>query len=133
MARRDEYTSIHREGQILSGRVLNFVLNFWSRVSVRRKVGEENSVFSNLSRGTFLAESNQVRMEKVRKQWGRPTIKRRKEMKVFLKIFEYKETLEQEFSSLEEAQDTLNLISKNYPELRLEPYIEVEEGSVYAS
>ena len=54
-------------------------------------------------------------------------------MKVFLRIFEYKETLEQEFVSLEEAQDILNLISKNYPELRFEPYIEVEEGSVYAS
>jgi len=113
--------------------VLNFVLNFWSRVSGRRKVGEEISIFSNLSRGTFLADFNQVRIGKRRKQWGRPAVKRRKEMKVFLRIFEYKETLEQEFSSLEEAQDILNLISKNYPELRLEPYIEVEAGSVYAS
>ncbi len=50
-------------------------------------------------------------------------------MKVFLRIFEYKETLEQEFSSLEEAQDIFNLISKNYPDLHLEPYIEVEEPS----
>ncbi len=54
-------------------------------------------------------------------------------MKVILRIFEYKETLEQEFSSLEEAQEIVNLISKNYPELRFEPYIEVEERAVYAS
>jgi tRNA splicing ligase len=54
-------------------------------------------------------------------------------MKVLLRVYEYKETLEQEFSSIEEAQDILNLISKNYPELRLESYIEVEEGSVCAS
>jgi len=54
-------------------------------------------------------------------------------MKVFLRIFEYKETLEQEFSSLDEAQDILNLICKNYPELRFEPYIEVEEGSACAA
>jgi hypothetical protein len=56
--------SIHREGQFLSGRVLNFVLNFWACVSGRIKVGEENRVFSNLSRGTFLADFNQVRIEK---------------------------------------------------------------------
>jgi len=99
----------------------------------RIRGGEKNCIFSKLSRGTFLADFNQVRIGKRRKQCGRPTIKRRKEMKVFLRIFEYKETLEQEFSSLEEAQDILNLISKNYPALRLEPYIEVEEGSVYAS
>jgi hypothetical protein len=74
-----------------------------------------------------------VQIRKRRRKGGRPTIRRKKEMKDFLRVYEYKETLEQEFSSMEEAQDVLNLISKNYPELRLEPYIEVEEGSVYAS
>jgi hypothetical protein len=91
-------------------------------------------VFScSYSRGTFLADFNQVRIRKRRKKCGKATTNRRKDMKVCLRIFEYKETLEQEFSSLEEAQDILNLISQNYPELRLEPYIEVEESSVYAS
>jgi hypothetical protein len=99
----------------------------------KKKLAKKTAFSVTYSRGTFLADFNQVRIRKRRKRCRRPTIRRRKEMKVFLRIFEYKETLEQEFSSLDEAQDILNLISKNYPELRLEPYIEVEEGSVYAS
>ena len=51
-------------------------------------------------------------------------------MKVTMRIFEFKETLEQEFSSLEEAQEIVSLISRNYPELRFEPYIEADEGYV---
>lgn len=54
-------------------------------------------------------------------------------MKVILRIFEYKETLEQEFSSLDEAEEIVRLISKNYPELRFEPYLQVDEGSVVSS
>ncbi len=54
-------------------------------------------------------------------------------MKVILKVFEYKETLEQEFSSLEEANELVNLISKNYPNLRFEPYIEVDESLVLST
>jgi hypothetical protein len=58
---------------------------------------------------------------------------RRREMKVILKVFEYKETLEQEFSSLEEANELVNLISQNYPNLRFEPYIEVDENVVLSA
>jgi hypothetical protein len=65
----------------------------------------------------------------------RPPIdpRRRDTMKVILKVFEYKETLEQEFSSLEEANELVNLISKNYPNLRFEPYIEVDESLVLST
>jgi hypothetical protein len=54
-------------------------------------------------------------------------------MKVILKVFEYKETLEQEFSSLEEANELVNLISQNYPNLRFEPYVEVDENVVLSA
>jgi hypothetical protein len=69
-----------------------------------------------------------------RNQEVRGSIKsRRIQMKVILKVFEYKETLEQDFSSLEEANELVNLISQNYPNLRFEPYIEVDENVVLSA
>lgn len=51
-------------------------------------------------------------------------------MKVIFRIFEYKDTIEQEFSTVEEAQRLLGRMSEKYPNLKFEPYFEVDESCV---
>jgi len=51
-------------------------------------------------------------------------------MKVILRVFEYKHTIEREFSSAEEAQKVLGLMNEKHPELMIEPYFEVDESCV---
>ena len=51
-------------------------------------------------------------------------------MKVILRVFEYKQTIEREFSTAEEAQQVLGLMSEAHPELMIEPYFEVDESCV---
>lgn len=51
-------------------------------------------------------------------------------MKVILRVFEYKHTIEKEFASAEEAQRVLGRMSEKHPNLMIEPYFEVDESCV---
>ena len=51
-------------------------------------------------------------------------------MKIILRIFEYKDTIEREFSSVEEAQKVLGRMSEKNPNLMIEPYFEVDESCI---
>ncbi|MBW2064421.1 MAG: hypothetical protein JRJ03_05750 [Deltaproteobacteria bacterium] len=51
-------------------------------------------------------------------------------MKMILKVYEHKETLEKEFSSIEEANTAVEKMMEENPNLHIEPYFEVDAGCV---
>lgn len=51
-------------------------------------------------------------------------------MKIILRIFEYKDTIEREFATLEEAQKILGHMNDKNPNLRIEPYLEVDDHCI---
>ncbi|MBW1997690.1 MAG: hypothetical protein JRJ29_06965 [Deltaproteobacteria bacterium] len=51
-------------------------------------------------------------------------------MKMILKVYEHKETLEKEFSSVEEANDVVEKMIEDNPNLHVESYFEVDAGCV---
>lgn len=53
-------------------------------------------------------------------------------MKVIFRIYEHVETLEREFSSVEEVRRATRELSEANPSLLIEPCLEVEAGRVIA-
>lgn len=51
-------------------------------------------------------------------------------MKVIFRVYEYRETIEQEFSNVDQVQEVMDRMGKNHPNLVFEPYIEVDESCV---
>lgn len=51
-------------------------------------------------------------------------------MKMILKVYEHKETLEKEFSSVEEANNVVEKMIQDNPNLHVESYYEVDAGCV---
>jgi biotin carboxylase len=51
-------------------------------------------------------------------------------MKVLLRVYEYKETLERECSSVEEATQIAESMTGNDPNIFIERYIELDTNSV---
>ncbi|MBW2030011.1 MAG: hypothetical protein JRJ31_13155 [Deltaproteobacteria bacterium] len=51
-------------------------------------------------------------------------------MKMILKVYEHKETLEKEFASVEEANDEVERMDQDNPNLHVESYFEVDAGCV---
>lgn len=58
------------------------------------------------------------------------SMEKEKSMKMILRIFEYKDTIEREFSSVEEAQKILGHMNEKNPNLRIEPYFEVDDNCI---
>ena len=54
-------------------------------------------------------------------------------MKVFFRVYEYKDTIEEEFSSTEEVEKAMSLMNKERPDWMIEPYFQVDESSVHIS
>ena len=51
-------------------------------------------------------------------------------MKVTFRVYEYKETLEKEFSSVEELGQMMEQMVLDNPDLFLEPFFEIDSGCV---
>lgn len=57
-------------------------------------------------------------------------IKGDRSMKVILRVYKYKETLERECASGDEAQQIAELMAKRDPDLVVEPYIQLDDSCV---
>ena len=51
-------------------------------------------------------------------------------MKVKLKTYKYNGILKREFSSIEEAQQFVDLMVKQYPDMIFEPYVELRNSDI---
>ena len=51
-------------------------------------------------------------------------------MKVKLKTYKYNGTLKREFSSIEEAQKFVDIMGKQYPDMKFEPHVELGNSNV---
>jgi hypothetical protein len=51
-------------------------------------------------------------------------------MKIIVRVYQYKETVERECSSVEEAQSIVEAMANEDPDLVVEPYIELDDSCV---
>lgn len=51
-------------------------------------------------------------------------------MKVIFRVYEYRETIEQEFTNIDQVQEIIDRMGQNCPNLVFEPYIEVDDSCI---